>query len=40
MSIWETIEELIELVETQRASGENRFLSLLDRLAFQISETK
>ena len=40
MSIWETIKELIELVtEHQHSSIEKRFLSLLDRLAFQISET-
>ncbi len=40
MSIWQTIKELIDLVlENQSSSNEYEFLSLLDKLAFQISET-
>jgi hypothetical protein len=39
MSIWQTIEKLIELVMKSEAGIEREFLSLLDRLAWQISET-
>ncbi len=40
MSIWQTIEEIIKLVEAEQLqSRESRFLSLLDKLAYQISET-
>lgn len=40
MSIWQTIEKLIKLVETNfLESSESEFLSLLDKLAWQISET-
>lgn len=38
MNIWETIKELIDLVtDNQSATNEKTFLSLLDKLAFQIS---
>ena len=39
MSIWQTIEKLIELVMKGETGIEREFLSLLDRLALQISET-
>lgn len=40
MNIWQTIKELIDLLmEKQTSSNEYEFLSLLDKLAFQISET-
>jgi len=39
MSIWQTIENLIDLVMKSKAGDEREFLLLLDRLAWQISET-
>ena len=40
MSIWQTIKELIDSVmKSQSRSNEHKFLSLLDMLAWQISET-
>ena len=40
MNIWQTTKGLIDLVmENQSVSNERKFLYLLDRLAYQISET-
>lgn len=39
MNIWQTIKNLIDLVMNSRSGSEREFLLLLDRLAWQISET-
>ena len=39
MNVWQTIKNIIDLVMESRADSEREFMSLLDRLAWQISET-